>query len=149
MRLTASSLSFLHGPPSPLIVTHPGPSASPFELYSRIASARHPSFLFESGNGGGAMGRYSYFGTDPYQTLTGTADQFIQRSTLGRTESGLGPYRHLMHLVKSQRIERLPGGPPFLAGLSGISAMISPDNSNSSHRGPRIAWYARIWGSHF
>jgi para-aminobenzoate synthetase component 1 len=117
MRLTASSsLSFLHGPPSPLIVTHPGPSASPFELYSRIASARHPSFLFESGNGGGAMGRYSYFGTDPYQTLTGTADQFIQHSALGRTESGLGPYQRLMHLVDSQRIERLPGGPPFFGG---------------------------------
>lgn len=65
------------------------------------------------------MGRYSYFGTDPYQTLTGTADQFIQRSTLGRTESGLGPYRHLMHLVKSQRIERLPGGPPFFGGAIG------------------------------
>ena len=120
MRLTtSSSLSFLDGPPSPLMVTRPCPSASPFELYSRIASARHPSFLFESGNGGGGMGRYSYFGTDPYQTLTGTANQFVQRSTLGRTESGLGPYQRLMHLVNSQRIERLPGAPPFFGGAIG------------------------------
>ncbi|MDH5346309.1 MAG: anthranilate synthase component I family protein [Nitrospira sp.] len=100
-------------------MTRPCPSASPFELYSRIASARHPSFLFESGNGGGAMGRYSYFGTDPYQTLTGTADQFVQHSTLGHTESGLDPYERLMHLVGSQRIERLPGGPPFFGGAIG------------------------------
>jgi len=65
------------------------------------------------------MGRYSYFGTDPYQTLTGTADQFIQHSTLGRTESGLGPYQRLMHLVNSQRIERLPESPPFFGGAIG------------------------------
>lgn len=65
------------------------------------------------------MGRYSYFGTDPYQTLTGSADQFVQRSTLGRTESGLGPYQHLMYLVSGQRIARLPGGPPFFGGAIG------------------------------
>lgn len=116
---TSSSLSFLDGPPSPLMVTRPCPSVSPFELYSRIASARHPSFLFEGGNGGWGMGRYSYFGSDPYQTLTGTADQFVQHSTLGQTESGLGPYQRLMHLMGSQRIERPPGGPPFFGGAIG------------------------------
>lgn len=116
---TSSSLSFLDGPPSPLMVTRPCPSVSPFELYSRIASARHPSFLFEGGNGGWGMGRYSYFGSDPYQTLNGTADQFVQHSTLGQTESGFGPYQRLMHLMGSQRIERPPGGPPFFGGAIG------------------------------
>ncbi|NJL15940.1 MAG: anthranilate synthase component I family protein [Nitrospira sp.] len=116
---TSSSLSFLDGPPSPLMVTRPCPSVSPFELYSRIASARHPSFLFEGGNGGWGMGRYSYFGSDPYQTLTGTADQFVQHSTLGQTESGLGPYHRLVHLMSNQRIERPPGGPPFFGGAIG------------------------------
>lgn len=115
----SSSPSFLHGSPSPLIVRRPLPSANPFELYSRIASARSPSFFLDSGNGDGAMGRYSYFGSDPYQILTGTADQFVQRSTVGHTESGFGPYQQLGQLVGSQRIDRPPGSPPFFGGAVG------------------------------
>jgi aminodeoxychorismate synthase component I len=65
------------------------------------------------------MGRYSYFGNDPYQILTGTADQFVQRSILGHTNSGPGPYQHLTHLVSSQRIDRPPGSPPFFGGAVG------------------------------
>ncbi|MGZ8366306.1 MAG: hypothetical protein ACXW37_08020, partial [Nitrospira sp.] len=72
-----SSIPFLHGSPSPLILTGPAPSASPFALYSKIASARCPSFLFESGTGDGTMGRYSYFGVDPYQTLHGKGDTCV------------------------------------------------------------------------
>ncbi len=119
LRTIASSSSFLHGPPSPLIVTRPLPSANPFELYSRIASARSPSFLLDSGSSDGTMGRYSYFGSEPYQTLSGTADQFVQRSTLGHTESGLDPYQHLIQLVGNQRIDRPRGGPPFFGGAVG------------------------------
>lgn len=137
MRLTvSSSFSFLHGPPSPLIATGPCPSANPFELYSRIASDRSPSFLLESGNGDGAMGRYSYFGSAPYQTLTGTADQFVQRSTLGHTESGLGPYQHLIHLVGRQRIDRPPGSPPFFGGAVGY---FSYDLARQFERLPSLA----------
>lgn len=132
----SSSFSFLHGPPSPLIATRPCPSANPFELYSRIASARSPSFLLESGTGDGAMGRYSYFGSDPYQTLTGTADQFVQRSTLGHTESGLGPYQQLIHLVGSQRIDRPPGSPPFFGGAVGY---FSYDLARQFERLPSLA----------
>lgn len=137
MRLTVSSpFSFLNGPPSPLMVTRPCPSANPFELYSRIVSARSPSFLLESGNGDGAMGRYSYFGSDPYQTLTGTADQFVQCSTLGHTESGRGPYEHLIHLVGSQRIDRPPGSPPFFGGAVGY---FSYDLARQFERLPSLA----------
>jgi len=136
LRTISSSSSFLHGPPSPLIVTRPLPSATPFELYSRIASARSPSFFLDSGNGDGAMGRYSYFGSDPYQTLTGTADQFIQRSTLGRTESGFGPYHHLGQLIGSQRIDRPPGSPPFFGGAVGY---LSYDLARQFERLPSLA----------
>jgi para-aminobenzoate synthetase component I len=142
MRLTvSSSFSFLHGPPSPLIVSGPCPSANPFELYSRIASVRSPSFLLESGNGDGAMGRYSYFGSDPYQTLTGTADQFVQRSTLGHTESGLGPYQHLIHLFGSRRIDRPPRCPPFFGGAVGY---FSYDLSRQFDRLPLFAHHDRL-----
>lgn len=137
MQRPASSASlFLHGPPSPLIVTRTGPCANPFELYSRITSARSPSFLLDSGNSDGAMGRYSYFGSEPYQTLTGTADRFIQRSTQGRTASGLGPYQHLTHLVGSQRISRPPGSPPFFGGAVGY---FSYDLARQFERLPSLA----------
>lgn len=132
----SSSFSFLHGPPSPLIVARPCPSADPFELYSNIVSARSPSFLLESGNGDGAMGRYSYFGSDPYQTLTGAADQFVQRSPLGRTESGRNPYEHLRDLVASQQIRRPPESPPFFGGAVGY---FSYDLARQFERLPPLA----------
>ncbi|MBX3301716.1 MAG: anthranilate synthase component I family protein [Nitrospira sp.] len=142
MRLTvSSSFLFLHGPPSPLIMAGFCPSANPFELYSRIASARSPSFLLESGSGDGTMGRYSYFGSDPYQTLTGTADQFVQRWTLGHTESGLGPYQRLMHLVSSQRIDRPLGSPPFFGGAVGY---FSYDLTRQFERLPSLALHDTI-----
>ncbi|NGZ98175.1 MAG: hypothetical protein CV089_18945 [Nitrospira sp. WS110] len=136
-----SSSSFLHGPPSPLIVRRPLPSTNPFELYSRIASTRSPSFLLDSGDGERAMGRYSYFGSDPYQILTGTADQFVQRSTVGHTESGFGPYQHLGQLVGSQWIDRPPGSPPFFGGAVGY---FSYDLVRQFERLPSLAPYDTI-----
>ena len=114
-----SSIPFLHGSPSPLILTRPSSSASPFELYAKIASTRQPSFLFESGNGEGAMGRYSYFGIDPYQTLYGKGDRFVCRSIQGRMDSGTSPFQRLSHLLNHQRIVRPPDVPPFFGGAVG------------------------------
>lgn len=114
-----STIPFLHGPPSPLLMTCPAPSANPFALYTKIASAQHPSFLLESGNGDGAMGRYSYLGIDPYQTLYGKGDTFIRRSIHGRMDSGPSPFQQLAHLLNNQRIARPPEAPPFFGGAVG------------------------------
>ena len=114
-----SSIPFLHGSPSPLILTLPAPSASPFELYAKTASARHPSFLLESGNGDGTMGRYSYFGVDPYQTLYGKGDTCVSRSIPGRMDSDTAPFQRLSHLLNRQRIVRPPDVPPFFGGAVG------------------------------
>src|SRR5690349_18010309 len=114
-----SSIPFLHGSPSPLILTRPSSSASPFELYAKIASTRQPSFLFESGDGEGAMGRYSYFGIDPYQTLYGKGDTFVCRSIQGRMDSCTSPFHRLAHLLNHQRIVRPPDVPPFFGGAVG------------------------------
>lgn len=118
-RSLPSSIPFLHGAPSPLILTRPYPSANPFELYAKIATARHPSFLFESGNGVGAMGRYSYFGVDPYLTVHGKGDTFVRRSIQGRMDTGISPFQSLAHLLNRQRIVRPPHVPPFFGGAVG------------------------------
>ncbi|MCS6304845.1 MAG: anthranilate synthase component I family protein [Nitrospira sp.] len=132
-----SSIPFLHGSPSPLILTRLSPCASPFELYAKIASARHPSFLFESGNGQGAMGRYSYFGVDPYQTLYGKGDTFVCRSIEGRMNSGTSPFQHLAHLLNRQRIVRPSDVPPFFGGAVGY---LSYDLARKFEKLPSLAF---------
>ncbi|HWF61219.1 MAG TPA: anthranilate synthase component I family protein [Nitrospira sp.] len=135
-RTLPSSIPFLHGSPSPLIVTRLSPSTSPFELYAKIASARNPSFLFESGNGKGSMGRYSYFGVDPYQTLSGKGNTFVCRSIQGRMDSGPSPFQHLTHLLNHQRIFRPPDVPPFFGGAVGY---LSYDLTRQFERLPCLA----------
>ncbi|MEQ1681843.1 MAG: anthranilate synthase component I family protein [Nitrospira sp.] len=132
----SSSIPFLHSSPSPLIVTRPAPSASPFELYSKIASARCPSFLFESGTGDGTMGRYSYFGVDPYQTLHGNGDIFVGRSIQGRIGPGTSPFQYVTHLLNRQRIVRPPEAPPFFGGAVGY---LSYDLVRQFERLPSLA----------
>lgn len=65
------------------------------------------------------MGRYSYFGVDPYQTLYGKGDTYVCRSIQGRTDSGLSPFQCLSHLLIRQRIIRPPDVPPFFGGAVG------------------------------
>ncbi len=135
-RTSLSSIPFLRGSPSPLILTRPSPSADPFELYAKIASARYPSFLFESGNGEGAMGRYSYFGGDPYQTLYGKGNTFVCRSIQGRMDSSTSPFQWLAHLLNQQRIVRPPDVPPFFGGAVGY---LSYDLARQFERLPCLA----------
>ncbi|OQW32969.1 MAG: hypothetical protein A4E19_06370 [Nitrospira sp. SG-bin1] len=112
-------MPFLRGSPSPLVLTRPAPAASPFDLYKNIASARHPSFLFESGTGNGTMGRYSYLGVDPYQTLYGKGDTFDGRSMQGLLNSGTAPFDRLALHLNRQQIVRPPDVPPFFGGAVG------------------------------
>jgi anthranilate/para-aminobenzoate synthase component I len=101
------------------MVTLPRPSASPFDLYARIASAQRPSFLFETGNGCATTERYSFFASDPYQTLSGKADQYLLQLAHGHEESGQAPFQHLAQLVRSSHIARPCGVPPFFGGAVG------------------------------
>ena len=132
----APSTTFLQGPPSPLIVTYPRPSADPFDLYARIASPRHPSFLFESGCGTTTMGRYSFFASDPYQTLRGTADRYLRQSAQGHEESGPAPFRYLTELMGTSSITRPLNAPPFFGGAIGY---FSYDLARQFERLPSLA----------
>lgn len=117
MRQDTSS-SFLHGPPSPLIVTLPCPSTNPVELYANIASTEHPSFLLENGSGR-TMGRYSYFSANPYYGLSGMGPRLAERPTGNQGTSRLAPFERLAQLFADQHIPRPPEAPPFFGGAVG------------------------------
>lgn len=65
------------------------------------------------------MGRYSYFGVDPYQTFYGKGDTFVCRSIQGCTDSGTAPFQRLAHFLTGQGIVRPPDVPPFFGGAVG------------------------------
>ncbi len=110
---------FLSGPPQPLVLVRPQPDVDAFELYTRIAAAERPSFLLESANGTDTTARYSFFGRDPYLTLTSRAQEY-------RIETG-GQIRHylgsglqaLQQKLAASTITRPEGLPPFYGGAVG------------------------------
>lgn len=112
-------MSFLQGPPSPLVVTMPYPSATPFELYAKIASNHSPSFLLESGNGLATTGRYSFFAGDPYLTVSGKGDRYVTRTPHGQEERGEAPFEHFARRLRGSLISRPPDVPPFFGGAVG------------------------------
>lgn len=114
-----SSIPFLDGPPAPLMTIQSAPAASPFQLYTRIASVRHPSFLFESGTGNGHMGRYSYLASDPYRILNGKEERFVARSAGNPVKPGPSPFQCLAELIANAHIRRPPDAPPFFGGAVG------------------------------
>ena len=104
--------------PEPLALSVPLPAANAFELYRRLAAAP-PSFLLESGGGGARTARYSFLCSDPYLILSGKGDSY-QLRTRESIETGVGdPFQLLMSLLRSSRMPRPEGLPPFFGGAIG------------------------------
>jgi para-aminobenzoate synthetase component 1 len=91
-----------------------------YDYYRRIARPGRPSFLLESGKGGQAIARYSFFGTDPYLVLRGKGDRYSIRQD-GRTLSRQGDaFAVLADLLRGSHLSRPPGLPPFFGGAVGF-----------------------------
>ena len=133
----SSHQTFLSGPPQPLVVVRPQPDVDAFELYCRLAPADRPSFLLESANGTDATARYSFFGRDPYLTLTGRAQEYqietggqIQRyqgSGIQCPPAGARRIDHYQDRTASRR---------FMVAPSDTSATTSFVHSNHSRPWP-------------
>jgi aminodeoxychorismate synthase component I len=82
------------------------------------------------------MGRYSFFATDPYQTLSGTADRYLRQSAQGKEESGPAPFRYLTELVGTSSIAHPLDAPPFFGGAVGY---FSYDLARRFERLPSLA----------
>lgn len=115
----SSHQAFLSGPPQPLVVVRPQPPADAFELYQRLPQTDHPSFLLESGNGTSATAQYSFFGSDPYLTLTGRGKEY-RTETEGQAKTSNGSaFDALRQTLADSTIPHPDGLPPFYGGAVG------------------------------
>ena len=128
--------TFLSGPPQPLVVVRPHPKADVFELYQRLALTDFPSFLLESGNGTNATARYSFFGSHPYLTLTGRAQDY-QWNTGEQVNTCHGSVFDAFQQAFADSTIPLPAGlPPFFGGAVGY---LSYDLARSFESLPTLA----------
>ena len=103
----------------PLSLSVSLPPASLFELYVRLTRCSHPSFLLESGGENPVLDRYSFIGSDPYQTFSAKANQY-EVWTVDGTVSGQGDtFSVLTELFAMSSYERMPHLPPFFGGAVG------------------------------
>jgi len=88
----------------------------------RHGSAHPCSFLLESVEGGEHVGRYTYFGADPFQTAACRGRQIVvERDGHRREESG-GIFDYLRETGRRYQAAIAPGMPPFSAGAVGYVA---------------------------
>lgn len=84
----------------------------------RSASSQH-CFLLESVEGGERVGRYTFFGVDPFQVVTCRGNRItLARGRLKSEETG-NLFEFLRQVGSKYRSVTLPGLPPFSAGAVG------------------------------
>lgn len=106
--------------PHPLVRSIPLPAADVYDLYSRIASPGHPSFLLESGTDSTGVARYSFFGSHPYLVFSGKGDRYDIRTAHSHVQKTGDPFRALMTLLESSPMTRPADLPPFFGGAVGF-----------------------------
>ena len=111
--------AFLNGPPQPLVVVRPQPKSDVFELYQRLTSTDGPSFLLESGNGTNATARYSFFGSHPYLTVIGRAQDYSTKTDGHITTARGSVFDAFRQAFADSTIPRPAGLPPFFGGAVG------------------------------
>ena len=114
-----SQPSFLCGDPQPLVLTIEGQQVDPFDLYQRIASPLHPSFLLDSGKSVCPGTRYSFLGCNPSAILTGRHGRSSYRTREGRERPLPNPFSHLGRMMADTHIHKTDGLPPFIGGAVG------------------------------
>src|SRR5271169_4424931 len=99
---------------------------SPVAAYLKLvpqsarAAAAHPySFLLESVEGGEHVGRYTFFGVDPFQVISCRGNQItLERDSRRVTETG-NIFEYLRRTGARYKSVPVPGLPPFTAGAVG------------------------------
>jgi anthranilate synthase component 1 len=83
-------------------------------------SNSHPhSFLLESVEGGERVGRYTFFGMDPFQIVSCRGDRITVRRGAHREEETGNLFEFLRRLGARYKSVEIPGLPPFTAGAVG------------------------------
>ncbi|HLY60810.1 MAG TPA: anthranilate synthase component I [Terriglobia bacterium] len=115
-----------HGNVVPVYRTIVADLLSPVSAYLKLAppsaraSAAHPySFLLESVEGGEHVGRYTFFGVDPFQVVSCRGPQItLERGSTCTHEEG-NIFDYLRQVGARYRSATVPGLPPFTAGAVG------------------------------
>jgi anthranilate synthase component 1 len=102
---------------------------SPVSAFLKLApqnaggAKNHPySFLLESAEGGEHVGRYTFFGVDPFQVVSCRGNRItLTRGRRASHESG-NIFDYLRQLGSRYRSVPVPGLPPFTAGAVGYLA---------------------------
>ena len=86
-----------------------------------VESKKHPhSFLLESVEGGERVGRYTFFGVDPFQVISCRGERItLTRGSEITHETG-NIFEYLRQVGKKYRPAQLRGLPPFSAGAVGF-----------------------------
>ncbi|MCL5005796.1 MAG: anthranilate synthase component I [Acidobacteria bacterium] len=79
----------------------------------------HYCFLLESVEGGERVGRYTFFGVDPFQVISCRGDRIILVRGRQKTEETGNVFEFLRRVGSKYRSVTLPGLPPFTAGAVG------------------------------
>ena len=98
---------------------------SPVAAYLKLAkpsSKGGQSFLLESVEGGEHVGRYTYFGVDPFQTISCRGRQIRLISDGRRSEEAGSIFDYLREVARQYRSAAPAGLPPFSAGAVGYVA---------------------------
>jgi anthranilate synthase component 1 len=86
------------------------------------SKAHRYSFLLESVEGGERVGRYTFFGADPFQVICARGDRVALIRGSHRTEESGDIFDCLRRVGARYRSVALPGLPPFTAGAVGFLA---------------------------
>ncbi len=106
---------------APQSATGAGPRARPVTLRygARLNNEPTYSFLLESVEGGEHVGRYTFFGVDPFQVVSSHGQRItLSRGTRRLEESG-NIFDYLRHVGSQYHSVPLPELPPFTAGAVG------------------------------
>jgi anthranilate synthase component I len=77
------------------------------------------SFLLESVEGGEHVGRYTFFGVNPFQVIACRGEKITIRRDGEQAEESGNIFQFLGEIAKAYRPTRVPGLPPFSAGAVG------------------------------
>jgi anthranilate synthase component 1 len=97
---------------------------SPVSAFLRLApqggaQARPYSFLLESVEGGERVGRYTFFGVDPFQIVSSRGNRITLARGAKKTGETGNIFDYLRHLSEPYRHVQPQGLPPFTAGAVG------------------------------
>jgi anthranilate synthase component I len=96
---------------------------TPVSLFLSLRSAADSPFLFESVEGGEHLARYSFLGSDPYQTLQFDGNRVTLQNKNGEPQQLNEPYFEALQRLTTEHTEPdLPGLPRLTGGAVGFSS---------------------------